>query len=94
VVALKVLGDLLDSSGWTGALTLANSASSGKADSYLKATHVTRTRHAHQITASSLHILLHKAYIQYSSSVEEEEGPKSLVDWCNERAKIIPQLQF
>jgi len=32
--ALKVLGDLLHSSGWTGALTQANIASSGTADSY------------------------------------------------------------
>ncbi len=45
--ALKVLGDLLDSSGWTGALTQANIASSDIADSYLKVSHVTCTRHAH-----------------------------------------------
>ncbi len=32
----------------------ANIASSGTADSYLKVSHVTRTRHAHQVTASSL----------------------------------------
>ena len=74
--ALKMLGDLLDSSGWTGALTQANIASSGTADSYLKVSHVTRTRHAHQVTASSLYILLHKAYSEYSQ--EGEEIPKSL----------------
>ena len=47
--ALKVLGDLFDSSGWTGALTQANIASSGTADSYLKVSHVTHTRHAHRL---------------------------------------------
>ena len=45
VMALwNVLGDLLDASGWTMALTEANVASSGIADSFLKATHLTRTR--------------------------------------------------
>ena len=44
--ALKVFGDLLDSSGWTGALTQANIASSGTADSHLKVSHITRTQHA------------------------------------------------
>jgi hypothetical protein len=91
--ALKVLGDLLDSSGWTGALTQANVASSGTADSYLKVSHVTRTRHAHQMTASSLHILLHKAYTEYSSSQEDEES-LSLESWCDERAKVSPQFHF
>jgi hypothetical protein len=81
--ALKLLGDLLDSSGWTGALTQA----SGTADSYLKVSHVTCTRHAHQLTASSLHILLHKAYTEYSSSQEDEEALDSLEAWCDERAK-------
>ena len=38
------LGDLLDSSGWTAALTEADVASSGVADSFLKASHLTRTR--------------------------------------------------
>ena len=92
--ALKVLGDLLDSSGWTGALTQANIASSGTADSYLKVSHVTRTRHAHQVTVSSLYILLHKAYTEYSSSQEDEEGLKSLEAWCDERAKASPQFHF
>lgn len=73
--ALKVLGDLLDSSGWTDALTQANIASSGTADSYLK---VSRTRYAHQVTASSLYILLYKAYTEYSSSQEDEESRYSL----------------
>ena len=92
--ALKVLGDLLDSSGWTGALTQANIASTGTADSYLKVSHVTRTRHAHQVTASSLNILLHKAYTEYSSSQKNEESLSSLEAWCQERAKASPQFHF
>ena len=66
MAALKLLGDLLESSGWTGALEQAGVATAGTANSFLKASHVTRTRRAHQITASTLYILLHKAYNQYT----------------------------
>lgn len=38
------LGDLLDCSGWTTALVDAQVASSGVADSFVKASHITRTR--------------------------------------------------
>ena len=54
MASLKGLGDILKGSYWTEALVQAGVASSGKADSFLKASHVTRTRRAHQITASSL----------------------------------------
>lgn len=40
----NTLGDLLDGSGWTGILTEADVASSGIANSLLKASHLTRTR--------------------------------------------------
>ena len=50
----NTLGDVLEGSGWTAALTQADVASSGTADSYLKATHLTRTRHAHQVTLLTL----------------------------------------
>jgi len=92
--ALKVLGDLLDSSGWTGALTQVNVTTSGTADSYLKVSHVTRTRHAHQVTASSLHILLHRAYTEYSSNHVDAESLKHLEAWCDEKAKDSPQFNF
>ena len=66
MAALKALGTLLDGSGWTGALVEANIASSGTADSFLHAPHVTHTRRAHQITASSLYILK-KAFLDYQA---------------------------
>ena len=43
------IGDFLDCSGWTSALCEAGVASSGIADSLLKASHLTRTRRSHQI---------------------------------------------
>lgn len=40
----NTLGDLLESSGWTAALVEAEIVSSGVSDSFLKASHLTRTR--------------------------------------------------
>jgi hypothetical protein len=92
--ALKVLGELLDGSGWTGALTQANVASSGTADSFLKVSHVTRTRHAHQVTAASLHLLLNKAYAEYTRNHEETETLKHMEAWCEEKIAASPQFCF
>ena len=89
--AFKVLGDLFDTSGWTGALTQANIATS---DSYLKVFHLTRTRHAHQVTASALYVLLHKAYTEYCSSQEGTECMQSLEAWSDQRANASPQFYF
>lgn len=43
----STLGDILEASGWTTALIEAEVATSGTADSFLKMSHLTRTRHAH-----------------------------------------------
>ena len=74
MASLKVIGDLLSGSGWTSALVESGIASSGTADSFLKASHVTKTRHAHQVTASSLYMLLKKAY---TDCTPEENGDMS-----------------
>lgn len=60
----NVLGDLLDGSGWTAALTEANVASSGVADSFLKATHLTRTRYGKLLTYNcSLSLLKNRSVL-------------------------------
>ena len=69
--AWKALGKWLDSSGWTTALVQADITSPGKVCSFLKASHVSGTRHAHQVTAAAQYILLQKAY---SSYVEEHNN--------------------
>ena len=56
--SLKLIGDWLEDSGWVEALVQAKVSSPGTADSFVKVSHITRTRRAHQVTASSLHILL------------------------------------
>ena len=64
MAALKVIGNLLDSSGWAGALVQADVATPGTADSFRRITHVTRTRRAHQMIASSLYLLLEKIILR------------------------------
>lgn len=47
---LKLIGDWLHGSGWITLLVQANVTTSGKAESTLSSSHVTRTRYTHQIT--------------------------------------------
>ena len=47
----KTLGDYFEEPGWTAALNRAGIASFGRAESFLKAPHLTRTLHAHEISA-------------------------------------------
>ena len=90
--ALKTAGNLLESSGWTGALVQAGVATSGKADSFLKAAHITRTRRAHQVTACVLHQALEEAHQEHVKSTEPNTEPMRLEDWCTVQQEI--QLMF
>ena len=58
MAGLKVIGNWLEDCGWVEALVQAKVAFAGTRNSFLKVSHVTRTTHAHQVTASCLHILL------------------------------------
>ena len=80
MAAFKLLGDWLDGSGWTSALVAAEVATGGVADSFIKATHVTRTRRAHQVTATCLFILQSKAYSDYLETLENGEEPLQFTD--------------
>ena len=81
---MQVLGNWLDGSGWSSALVQADIASPGTADSFIKVSHVTRTRHAHQVTAATLYALLKAAYDEYTS---ESGSEIQLEQWCLEQAK-------
>ena len=54
------------------ALTQADVTSCGTADTYLKATHLTRTRHAHRVTLLTLHQLRKEAFMLTDGSNDEE----------------------
>ena len=58
----NMLGSYLADSGWTVALCEAGIASSGVAESFLTVSHLTRTRHAHQVTIAALYKLQREAY--------------------------------
>ena len=58
----KVLGQLLEGSGWVEALHQADIATLGVAESFLTASHITRTRHAHHVTACVLYAMLNEAF--------------------------------
>ena len=53
----NMIGDYLAGCGWTVALSEAGIASSGEANGLLNASHLTKTRHAHQITIAALYKL-------------------------------------
>ena len=74
------------------ALVQAGVATGGTADSFLKATHLTRTKRAHQVTASSLYLLLVDAYSECNKEISSTTI--SLEKWCTERAAACPHFQF
>ena len=81
IAFLKAIGGWLEGSGWTAAPTEANVASAGTADSFLKATSVTRTRCAHQITASTLSAIpIDQAHKQNNALVKGEGGAVGLTE--------------
>ena len=83
MAAFKMLGDILAGSGWTTALSEAGVASLGTADSFLKASHITKTRHTHQVTAASLFMLLNEAH---SQSMNTQGITMSLEEWYCEQS--------
>ncbi len=94
MAAMKSIGTLLQDSGWTGALVEAGIASPGTADSFLKASSITRTRHVHQITACSLYKLLKAAHTDYSKETDEQPEVPSFEAWCEHRKLQSPPVSF
>ena len=70
-------------------------ATQGVAESFLSASHVTRTRRAHQVTAASLHILMSKAYSAYQAkSRENEQEMLSKEEWKDAMSKKSLQFHY
>ena len=56
---------------------------------------MTRSRHAHQVIASSLHILMHKAYIPFIDTVDNpDEDTTSFEEWKERRELESPLFYF
>ena len=96
MAALKALGTLLDRSGWTGALVdgQVHIASSGTADSFLHASHVTRTRRTHQITGKFTVYPSQESFSGVSRQPEDENAQLSFEDWCSNKSVHHPQFKF
>jgi len=95
MAALKTIGDWLENSGWAQALVQAEITTAGIADSLHKASHVMRTRRAHQITAAALYILQHRAYDHYSvTCTRDNQTQMNFETWCDERKLNCPQFHY
>ena len=93
MAALETLGDWLGRSGWTTALVNAKITTSGKAESMLHASHVVRSRHAHQVMAASLYILHERAYSSYVNRQKTAHGPIDDFDrWCELQSGKSPTV--
>lgn len=92
----KALGKWMNGSGWMEVLSTAGVATQGVANSFITTSHLTRTRRAHQLTAASLHLLQHKAYQEYVSTVTVSDGQelKSFDDWKQEMSSKFPLFLY
>ena len=85
----NTVGDYLEGSGWTTALTQANVASTGTADSFLRASHLNRTRHGHQVSVLALYKLQNEAFISCT------EGPHETKEsWRRSMISKYPTFQY
>ena len=83
----NTLGDILEESGWTAELVEAEVASSGTAESFLKVSHLTWTRHAYQLTLLTIQKLQQESFMQF-------EGYTSADNWRKKILKRSPTLKF
>ena len=86
----RTFGDYLEGSGWTAALTQAGVASSGTSDSFLHASHLPRTRHAHQVSALALARLQEDAFL----STQQQNTTKVKEDRKNSTITKSPTFQY
>ena len=87
-----LLGDWLSGSGWTTLLDKACVATSGSAQSFLAASHITRTRYAHQVT--SLFYLLQLAFGSYLEQHDDTTPPLTRNEWIEQQCKLQPQFSY
>ena len=86
----STIGNYLEASGWATALTQAGVASSGTADSFLKASHLSRTRRGHQISALALAKLQEDAFLS-TEGLHNEETKQA---WKMRMIEKSPTFQF
>ena len=65
----------------------ASITTAGKANALLKASHVTHTRHAYQVTAAALYFLQKQAH-------ECSDDSETFENWCKSKAEQHPQFLY
>ena len=90
----EINGSLLEGSGWTTMLNNADIATTGRAQSYLSGSHIYRSRYMHQVTAATLHILMHHAYEEYRCSVDIPYRILEFDEWLNNKCVEEPQVMY
>ena len=88
----KTLGHYLDGFGWAAAITHAGLASVGTAEPFLKASHLPRTRHAHQVSALALSKLQHDAYLERAAGITAEDRTEE--DWKQSMVTKSPTFKY
>ena len=90
IALCNTIGDYLEDSGWTTALTNADITSAGKADSFLKTSHLARTRHSHQVSALALAQLEEEAFL----SSGEKNDVEARQAWIMTMIEKSPTFQY
>ena len=94
IAMFRTIGDWLEGSGWTTAIHSAGIATAGVADSLTKVSHLTRTRHAHQVTSAALFELRHQMYETYKASMPDSEETLDFTSWSEKMAVDQPQFLY
>ena len=76
------------------ALIDADVATPGTAESFLKVSHLAKTRRAHEITAAALYVLQQSAYDHYKAALPTSKAPLGFNAWCGKMASTQPQFTF
>ncbi|KAK3910268.1 Chromosome-associated kinesin KIF4 [Frankliniella fusca] len=84
---LRLIGDLLEGSGWAGVLAASGFVSETAAKAILQVQHLKRARRAHEVTVAVLYILLLQAY-------DEDNDNEAFEKWVQSRADASPTFYF
>ena len=87
---LSMIGDWLQGSEWSELLVAAQIHSCGTADSILSASHVKRSRYAHQVSLAALHLLMKMAF----SKEIEERSEMSYGEWVTYKREKSAQFTY
>ena len=84
---LNLLGNWLESSGWTESLVKAKITSPGKAESFLSDSHPKCSRYTLQVTCASLSLLISEEHQQSHSKNDQNS-------WMAEKKRLSPQFLY